>query len=67
MNSFFSTLVIIISFSYYFFAQVGINTATPNAKSVLDLISTNKGFLPPRMREAQRKVFFFMSKFLKIV
>lgn len=28
--------------------------ATPNTKSVLDLRSTTKGFLPPRMTEAQR-------------
>jgi hypothetical protein len=33
--------------------SIGSNTAA-NAKSVLDLVSTSKGFLPPRMTEAQR-------------
>jgi len=36
------------------FAQVGIGTATPNPSSVLDLNSTNKAFIPPRMTTAQR-------------
>ncbi len=35
-------------------AQVGINTSTPNTKSALDINSTTKGLLPPRMTEAQR-------------
>ncbi|MDQ2769447.1 MAG: hypothetical protein M3Y54_02975, partial [Bacteroidota bacterium] len=35
-------------------AQVGINTPTPNASSVLDLVSTSKGLLVPRMTTAQR-------------
>ncbi len=33
--------------------SVGSNT-TPNSKSVLDLVSTTKGMLPPRMSTAQR-------------
>jgi hypothetical protein len=36
------------------FAQIGIGTTTPASGSVLDLNSTNKGFLPPRMTKAQR-------------
>ena len=36
-------------------AQVGIGTNTPNTSSVLDLTSTTKAFLPPRMTTAQRK------------
>ncbi|UEG49079.1 IPT/TIG domain-containing protein [Ferruginibacter lapsinanis] len=36
------------------FAQVGIGTNTPNASSVLDLTSTSKAFLPPRMNTAAR-------------
>jgi hypothetical protein len=36
------------------FAQVGIGTATPNASSVLDLTSTSKAFLPPRLTTSQR-------------
>ena len=35
-------------------AQVGIGTATPAASAQLDVSSTNKGFLPPRMSAAQR-------------
>ena len=34
-------------------AQRGIGTNTPNASSVLDISSTTKGFLPPRMTYAQ--------------
>jgi hypothetical protein len=34
--------------------NVGIATATPAASALLDLTSTTKGFLPPRMTEAQR-------------
>jgi hypothetical protein len=33
---------------------VGIGTTTPNAKAILDLTSTTRGFLPPRMTTAQR-------------
>jgi uncharacterized protein (TIGR02145 family) len=36
------------------FAQVGIGTTTPVASAALDVTSTTKGFLPPRMTEAQR-------------
>jgi hypothetical protein len=35
-------------------AQVGIGTNTPNASSVLDLTSTTKAFLPPRLTTGQR-------------
>jgi uncharacterized protein (TIGR02145 family) len=35
-------------------AQVGIGTSSPNASAALDVTSTNTGFLPPRMTEAQR-------------
>ncbi len=34
--------------------NVGIGTATPNASALLDLTSTTKAFLPPRMTTAQR-------------
>ena len=36
------------------FSQVGIGTITPNSSAVLDLTSTSKGFLPPRITAAQR-------------
>lgn len=35
-------------------AQVGIGTPNPNASAQLDVNSTSKGFLPPRMTQAQR-------------
>jgi hypothetical protein len=35
-------------------AQVGIGTTSPNGSAQLDVNSTNKGFLPPRMTSAQR-------------
>jgi uncharacterized protein (TIGR02145 family) len=35
-------------------AQVGIGTVIPNTSAVLDITSTNKGFLPPRMTAVQR-------------
>lgn len=48
------TLIIITSLHFSLNCQVGINTSLPNAKSALDVTSTTKGFLPPRMTEAQR-------------
>ena len=35
-------------------ARLGIGTSTPNAAAVLDVSSTSKGLLPPRMTQAQR-------------
>jgi len=35
-------------------AQVGMGTATPISAAALDITSTNKGFLPPRMTHAQK-------------
>lgn len=34
--------------------NIGIGTSTPNSNSILELSSTTKGFLPPRMTETQR-------------
>jgi hypothetical protein len=34
--------------------QIGNGSANPNASSILDLTSTTKGFLPPRMTTAER-------------
>jgi hypothetical protein len=46
----------ILFFNFFFifiaivgFAQTGIGTTTPNASAKLDVYSTNKGFLPPRV------------------
>lgn len=35
-------------------AQVGIGTATPDASSILDVVSESKGILVPRLTEAER-------------
>lgn len=44
----------ILVFSYVLQAQVGIGTNNPDASAKLDVSSTTKGFLPPRMTIAQR-------------
>jgi len=46
--------VLSILFAFSIQAQVGIGTETPNASSLLELSSTSKGLLVPRMTEAQR-------------
>lgn len=47
---------LMVLFSLGLFAQVSINTdgADPDGSALLDIKSTEKGFLPPRMTEAQR-------------
>ncbi|SHG51019.1 hypothetical protein SAMN05444362_1501, partial [Dysgonomonas macrotermitis] len=35
-------------------AQVGINTSTPNASAAMDIVSTEKGILLPRMTTVQK-------------
>jgi hypothetical protein len=42
-------LILGLFFSIPLFAQTGIGTTTPNASAKLDVYSTNKGFLPPRV------------------
>ena len=48
------TLLLILLLNSISFAQVGIGTTTPESSAALDVKSTNKGFLPPRMTEADR-------------
>ncbi|MDO6622487.1 hypothetical protein Q4509_06425 [Oceanihabitans sp. 1_MG-2023] len=48
------TLTAFISFNYSALSQVGIGTLTPDASSMLDLSSTEKGMLAPRMTSAER-------------
>ncbi|HTX89241.1 MAG TPA: tail fiber domain-containing protein [Bacteroidales bacterium] len=47
-------LIGILLFAIPVFAQVGIGTSSPNANSILDLNSTNKGLLLPRVTFANR-------------
>jgi len=47
-------VALIIALSFTVNAQVGIGIATPDASAMLEVKSTDKGFLPPRMTQAQR-------------
>ena len=49
-----TTLLVVVLFTATTFAQVGIGTTTPDASSALDITSTAKGLLVPRMTAAQR-------------
>jgi hypothetical protein len=41
--------ILLFFITYSTFAQTGIGTSTPHASAKLDVFSTNKGFLPPRV------------------
>jgi len=45
---------VLIIIGLYGTAQTGIGTSTPNVSAQLDVSSTTKGFLPPRMTASQR-------------
>lgn len=47
-------LALILSASIQNFAQVGINTETPDGSAALDIVSTDKGLLIPRLTSTQR-------------
>jgi len=47
-------LLVGLFLSSQIFAQTGIGTTTPHASAKLDVSATDKGFLPPRMTNAQR-------------
>jgi len=51
MKKIFFLMILICSSTY---SQVGIGTETPNSSSLLELSSTSKGLLVPRMTEAQK-------------
>jgi hypothetical protein len=54
-------LLLLVSFVSTFFANaqnVGIGTTTPVSSAALDVTSTTKGFLPPRMTTVERDVIF---------
>ncbi|WP_299336296.1 endonuclease [uncultured Psychroserpens sp.] len=48
----FLLVVLIATCSVY--GQVGVGTETPDTSAALDIVSTSKGFLPPRMTATQR-------------
>ena len=47
-------------------AQVGVGTATPETSAKLDVSSTTKGFLPPRMDSTQRNAIVSPAQGLTI-
>jgi hypothetical protein len=47
-------LVLVLSTSVTVFGQVGIGTTTPDVSAMLDVVSTDKGILIPRMTQAAR-------------
>jgi hypothetical protein len=53
-TNFKSFIIILLLLASYTFAQTGIGTSTPHASAKLDVSSTDKGFLPPRMTVVQR-------------
>ena len=48
------TLILLLATALASHAQVGIGTSSPNASAELDVSSTTRGFLPPRMTTTQR-------------
>ena len=53
-NNILITIVIMLSYNASLMAQVGINTTTPDPSSMLDIQSTAKGLLIPRMTLVER-------------
>lgn len=53
MKTYTITLYLLLT-SISIFSQVGINTTTPDASSMLDITSNSKGVLIPRMTQTQR-------------
>jgi len=47
-------LILFLFFNINSMAQVGIGTANPNTNAMLDVDSTTKGFLPPRMTTSEK-------------
>lgn len=54
MNKRHFIVLVLISFFVDSFAQIGINTDTPHSSAALDIVSTSKGILIPRMTSAQK-------------
>ena len=53
-KSTFLLCIFLLATTNFLFAQVGIGTITPNNSSMLDIESTDKGILIPRMTETQK-------------
>ena len=61
MKQFF-TLLAAVLLTATTYAQVGIGTTTPDASSALDITSTTKGLLPPRMTTDERDLITSAAK-----
>jgi Chaperone of endosialidase len=59
-------ILLVIFASSFTFAQVGIGTTTPNASSVLEMRSTTRGLLPPRVTETERNAIASPEKGLLV-
>ena len=59
-------LSLVLASSFASHAQVGIGTSSPNASAALDINSTTKGLLPPRMTAAQRDVIGTLAQGLMV-
>jgi hypothetical protein len=64
MKNIFTNLLLVFSLSA--FAQTGIGTTSPNASAQLEVASTTKGFLPPRMTASQRSLITLPAKGLLV-
>ncbi len=47
-------LIVVFVIPFQLLSQTGIGTTTPHTSAKLDITSTDKGFLPPRMTSSQR-------------
>jgi hypothetical protein len=54
MNNLIKIIVLFTLFSSSTYSQVGVNVAVPDASAELEVLSLNKGFIIPRMTQAQR-------------
>lgn len=55
MMKFLLSILLIVSSSYLGFSQVGINTATPDESSILDIVNNQLGVLIPRMTTSEKE------------
>jgi hypothetical protein len=60
--SHFFTLLVAVLLTATTFAQIGINTVSPDASAALDITSTTGGLLTPRMTAAQRDANNFLYR-----
>ena len=56
-NIFFSILFVVLGVLTYAQNNVGVGTLTPNVNAALEVQSTDKGLLIPRLTTAQRNIF----------